>query len=188
MQDGGEWQRFVRTHFNYIYPPTHEPVDLAYTRLRIGDLLLSEGLRRRQRECPPTMIPSPGIVSSSANSDGLIHGNPDDTGSRILSATSRRRLFITDTGYMGLAHRSSLIGDKIYVLMGGDMPFAMRQISGTKFAFQGESYVHGLMDGEMLALARAKKDSNYRDLKDLAWLDDLAGPPYPFDVEKLVLV
>ena len=48
---------------------------------------------------------------------------------------------------MGLMNHFNGVGDKVYVLLGGDMPCILRP-RGQHFLFRGEAYVHGMMDGE----------------------------------------
>ena len=90
---------------------------------------------------------------------------------------------------MGLAHRSCEIGDRVYVLMGGNTPFVLRSLGGSFYGFGGESYVHGIMDGEMLALAMGDDRSLTRNTrKGLDWIDELGEEPWPFKTEVLTLV
>jgi hypothetical protein len=90
---------------------------------------------------------------------------------------------------MGLAHRSCQVGDQVYVLMGGDMPFVLRSLGGSFFGFGGESYVHGIMDEEMLALAMGIDKSLTRNTtKNRGWVDELGEGPLPFKTEALTLV
>ena len=188
--DGGDWHSFAKTcAINAIYPPTGEPIDLAYHRLRIWDQLPGEGFHRRERKSPPTQIAQPGFISYNVATDGLVHGASGDIAMSILRGTTRKRMFKTDTGYMGLAHRSVDVGDKIYVLMGGEMPYVMRPFGGKFFGFGGESYVHGIMDGEMLATSMAVEMSYSRSgALDLSWIDKLGEEPWPFQTEELILV
>lgn len=189
--DGGQWHLFSRTcAVNGVYPATGEPIDLAYHRLRIWDQLPTEGLLyRRQRTSPITQVPQPGPISYDYAKDAMVHGVKGDIGINILSKTTRKRMFKTETRHMGIAHRSVEIGDKVYVLMGGEMPFVLRPFGGDYFGFGGESYVHGIMDGEMLAVARAnRKNLKSVDTNDLAWIDNLGDEPWPFAAEKLILV
>jgi hypothetical protein len=189
--DGGEWHLFARTcTLNGVYPATGEPTDLAYHRLRIWDQLPAEGLLyRRQRTSPPTQIPQPGPISYDYAKDALVHGANEDIGIGILGKTTRKRMFKTETGYMGIAHRSVEIGDKVFVLMGGEMPFVLRPFGGNYFGFGGESYVHGIMDGEMLAIARANREGlKSANIKDLSWIDNLGDGPWPFETKELILV
>lgn len=57
---------------------------------------------------------------------------------------------------------------KIYVLMGGDTPFILRPFSGKAFAFGGESYVHGIMDGEPLPFPKTNGILDDTSTKGLA--------------------
>lgn len=70
----------------------------------------------------------------------------------IVSATTGRRLFITNHRRVGLGPAELNSGDKVYLLQGGRSPFILRS-GGTKkndgppqFKIIGDCYVHGLMD------------------------------------------
>jgi hypothetical protein len=72
-------------------------------------------------------------------------------------AHTKRRLFITEKGYVGIGPQTSLPGDVTALLHGGYTPFILRWVEDeniTKkselptFNLVGESYVHGLMDRE----------------------------------------
>lgn len=92
---------------------------------------------------------------------------------------------------MGVGHRSIEVGDNVYVLMGADMPVIVRQVGSNYVTFGGETYVHGVMDGEILKLARARKEGAASPMKteaDDSWLEDLGDQPWPFDTSKIVLV
>ncbi|KAH6667506.1 hypothetical protein B0J14DRAFT_704579 [Halenospora varia] len=189
--DGGQWHLFARTcAVNGVYPATGELIDLAYHRLRIWDQLPTEELPSRcQRTSPLTQIPQPGPISYDNAKDTIVHSVNGDIGMSILSKTTRKKMFKAETGYMGIAYRSVEIGDKVCVLMGGEMPFILRPFGGNYFGFGGESYVHGIMDGEMLAVARVnREDLKSVDTNNLAWIDNLGDEPWPFAAEKLILV
>ncbi|CAG7565946.1 unnamed protein product [Fusarium equiseti] len=61
------------------------------------------------------------------------------------------RLFVTDTGYVGLGGNGISPGDKLYILHQGRTPFVLRQ-SGSRFRLISECYVDGLMTGEAASL------------------------------------
>lgn len=64
-----------------------------------------------------------------------------------------RRLFLTQEGYLGLAHPSTQAGDEVVLLSGGRVPFVARKSSVDShdcYYIVGESYIHGIMDGELL--------------------------------------
>jgi hypothetical protein len=60
-----------------------------------------------------------------------------------------RALATTATRLMGLVPRTARVGDEIFVLAGGQVLHVLRPV-GECFQYIGESYVHGLMDGEAL--------------------------------------
>ena len=61
----------------------------------------------------------------------------------------RRKFFRTAKGYYGLGPSITREGDLLCVLLGGATPFILRP-SGDHYNLVGESYVHGLMDGEVI--------------------------------------
>jgi hypothetical protein len=79
----------------------------------------------------------------------------------VLYRLLRARLIITTNGWLGMVPRDTQIGDEIYVLAGGRMPFVLRP-SQEKFCppgssnsrrschtLVGECYIDGSMDGEV---------------------------------------
>ncbi|KAJ4288879.1 hypothetical protein N0V88_007212 [Collariella sp. IMI 366227] len=80
----------------------------------------------------------------------------------------KRKLFYTEKGYLGLGPASAAVGDVVYILPGAAGPFVFREDkgggvkdneevekggSGVKlFRLVGESYVHGVMYGEISKL------------------------------------
>ena len=83
-----------------------------------------------------------------------------------------RNLFIAGDGndaYLGIASVEVRSGDYVCVILGGDVPFILRPLHGTSttqtartWALIGESYVHGIMDGELMS---GTTESDH-DLKD----------------------
>ncbi|KAI2468564.1 heterokaryon incompatibility protein-domain-containing protein [Annulohypoxylon bovei var. microspora] len=57
--------------------------------------------------------------------------------------------FITTSGKMGIGPSSTLVGDRVAVILGGGVPYILRA-EGSSYVFVGESFVHGLMDGEAI--------------------------------------
>ena len=61
----------------------------------------------------------------------------------------RNRSFITTKeGYIGLAPSETKPGDQICILLGCQMAMILRPASSSQYQVVGESYVHGLMNGE----------------------------------------
>lgn len=59
-----------------------------------------------------------------------------------------RSLWVSKEKYMGLALRSVCQGDEIWIIHGSRIPFVLRKQPDGSYAFLGEAYVHGIMDGE----------------------------------------
>jgi hypothetical protein len=69
---------------------------------------------------------------------------------------SYRRHFHTVHGYMGLGPGAMQPGDIVCVLFGAGVPYILRP-QDNYYRLVGESYVHGLMDGEALELLKEKQ-------------------------------
>jgi hypothetical protein len=58
---------------------------------------------------------------------------------------SKRLLFISSEGFMGLVPNGVIAGDEICILFGVYTPFVIRKLERRSFRLIGECYVHGLM-------------------------------------------
>ncbi|KAM3077566.1 hypothetical protein ACMFMG_006902 [Clarireedia jacksonii] len=65
----------------------------------------------------------------------------------VRDSTVQRFLFFTNKGYMGLAPYTTSVGDKVCLLKGAQFPIILRE-DDDDWILIGESYVHGIMDGE----------------------------------------
>lgn len=115
--------------------------------------------------------------------DALIEALPEPATSEVYGRTPRgssyffgsmhhvswqRRLFITETGYLGLGPQSSRPGDIVALFSGGRMPFIIRppeestdHLGDQYCTMLGDSYVHGIMDGELMSITQ---DEDWQDL------------------------
>ena len=85
--------------------------------------------------------------------------HPDDPlSAAVISKTSMYRnsmyllgqvAFVTETGYIGLGHPETAVGDEVHLVQGSDTPFVLRKTDG-HYELIGETYVHGIMDGELV--------------------------------------
>lgn len=57
--------------------------------------------------------------------------------------------FVTETGYIGIGHPEVVKGDEVHLVQGSDTPFILRKTDG-RYQLIGETYVHGIMDGELV--------------------------------------
>jgi hypothetical protein len=76
-----------------------------------------------------------------------VGGKPESYASLAGNFCFNRSLVVTSNGRMGIGPEGTRPGDFIAVIFGGGVPYILRkQESG--YLFVGESYIHGLMDGE----------------------------------------
>jgi hypothetical protein len=61
-----------------------------------------------------------------------------------------RRFFFTESGRYGLGPRDTQDGDVIVIIFGLPVPFVLRKVEDGHYQVVGESYVHGIMKGEMI--------------------------------------
>lgn len=64
----------------------------------------------------------------------------------------RRMFVVTTSDRIGLVPFETRSGDKLAVLAGGNVPYILRPRSQNRnlFAFVGECYIDGVMDGELM--------------------------------------
>lgn len=74
--------------------------------------------------------------------------------SRAFACCFRRAFVITRKGYLGLAPSSTQIGDFVCVLKGGNAPVILHPKDGSFYRYLGDSYVHGIMNGECVREAK----------------------------------
>ena len=88
---------------------------------------------------------------------------------RVQEVTWGRALIKTKHEHLGLAHESVQEGDYICILYGCSVPVALKQIGGSSadhnaiYKVVGECYVHDMMEGEALGLARERNGDNLRE-------------------------
>lgn len=119
------------------------PLDDSVSESSTGYVYLTEGkLGTVEREKE--------VERESISSDST-----SDSAASIKRAAIKRSFFVTEKGYMGLGPSSIEEGDLVYVLSGGQAPFILRpKVLREGFSLVGESYVHGIMDGEATVLGK----------------------------------
>ncbi|KAM0350539.1 hypothetical protein ACHAPU_003022 [Fusarium lateritium] len=88
----------------------------------------------------------------------------NDAAESLRSMVLNQSFFITKSGLLGIGPPHIRNGDVVCVLLGGRVPFILRPVEGdTKgfgdqegFSFVGDSYVHSIMDGELLPSSQDK--------------------------------
>lgn len=147
------WQRNVHNtaevknwvpdrYSNSTYIPTGQPLDEAFRTTILADM---DVLRK-----------SRGYVANwhllDARYDDLTADERDQRnkgGVSLKCASGMRRLCWTKAGRMGLVPATARADDLLYVLFGGQVMYVLREKGAEVFGFVGESYIHGLMDGEI---------------------------------------
>jgi hypothetical protein len=71
----------------------------------------------------------------------------------VVAKTMHRSFILTRKGRMGLAVRGVANGDLVVIAKDSNVPLVVRRHEIYGFAFIGEAYVHGIMDGEAVAQA-----------------------------------
>ena len=90
---------------------------------------------------------------SLPSKEARLNSRVDLSEASVKRAAIKRAFFVTEQGYMGLGPLGMEEGDLVYVLSGGQVPFILRPtILAEGFSLVGESYVHGIMDGEATML------------------------------------
>lgn len=127
------------------YQPTGESLDEAFNRTILADVGRVESDSELSRGF--SMDWSYDVEDISAMSDIQVKKR---TWMLIdmKQVTFGRRYFRTKGGLMGLAPAAAQPNDTLCVLFGGQVPYVLRERENNTFEFIGESYVHGMMDGE----------------------------------------
>jgi hypothetical protein len=117
--------------------------------------VLDEGLRSRLGFTFPRLeTPQPSRVPLNYRPELPYAERVAQYTSPLVTAMSRlfrRVFFTTKAGRMGVASEGVRPGDKVVVMMGSDMPCILRdRKEGGPMQFVGESYVHGVMNGEVV--------------------------------------
>jgi hypothetical protein len=90
-------------------------------------------------------------LGKSYHKDATTLRNISNEAARHITAyIDNRSFFVTKRGYIGIGPNTMKSGDIVCTLFGSTVPFILRAVEGSeKFRLLGESYVHGIMDGEL---------------------------------------
>lgn len=111
-----------------------------------------------------------GVVEEPQTSELFSHMHRATLDESLTSMLLNHAFFITRAGYMGIGPPGMRAGDQVWIFYGGNVPFVMRGLEvGTvevstvelgngdrdnpprpQLTLVGDSYVHGVMDGEFL--------------------------------------
>lgn len=68
----------------------------------------------------------------------------------VSESAYNRRVFVTESGFLGLGPVEIKKGDHVVVFAGSRMPHIIRPVAKNYFELRGEAYVEGIMDGEAM--------------------------------------
>ncbi|KAJ9638365.1 hypothetical protein H2199_007052 [Coniosporium tulheliwenetii] len=78
----------------------------------------------------------------------------------MMFRVARRRLLITKKGYLGLGPPDTELGDSVFIIAGCTVPIILRK-KDEQWRFVGESFVTGIMDGEIVQKAIQDLSGNF---------------------------
>jgi hypothetical protein len=79
---------------------------------------------------------------------------------RVVDLAQGRRFITTDNGYIGMAVSNARQGDLIVIAFGSSVPLIFRPaVQDDTYILVGESYIHGVMDGEAIGMLEEGKFS-----------------------------
>jgi hypothetical protein len=173
------WRPSEETEEYYCHTKDSQKMAFWYTLCGGIELIVKESQRYIQRLERSTWLSKCSHWETfMATTHQLRHGLLNDEIYRILTAIEeanyRRRRIQTTKGYYGLAPEKCKEGDLVVVLPGGNLPYIIRPVASTstssqeleggdrlrdnksltetRYTILGDSYVHGIMDGEAFDL------------------------------------
>ena len=155
-----DWLAMMGENLEDNYCNTAQSREMAFYRCLCGDLLgPSEDrdlwTRMGIQDSPQIKKWRDWYHSPGARVDKETYG----VAARIRATVVKRRFFITERGYIGFGPRGTIEGDSVGILSGGSTPYIVRRTSSrdylagvddrsVAYSLIGDSYVHGIMDGE----------------------------------------
>ncbi|KAI0854880.1 heterokaryon incompatibility protein-domain-containing protein [Xylaria cubensis] len=151
QKDLSEWKEIAGVSNDCRYKFSDQPVYEAWWRTILGDAQTDDNRGDFGSRCRLALadveldwlpsFPPPSQDDSEALEDAT----------RMKALMCGRRFFKTSMGLFGLAPVWAEKGDHVVVLFGGRCPFILRKF---------ESYVHGIMDGEIISQPRIQEFQN----------------------------
>jgi len=99
-----------------------------------------------------------GLQDRGGDICSMFSESADASKVQITEPSAGRQFCVTMTGYMGLVPRLSKEGDAVVVFDGARTPHVLRSGNGenegegrNEFQLVGECYIHGAMDGQVIA-------------------------------------
>ncbi|KAH7364712.1 heterokaryon incompatibility protein-domain-containing protein [Rhexocercosporidium sp. MPI-PUGE-AT-0058] len=142
--------------------------DDAFWRTVVGDLIV--GIETGQDIPTRVATPNDGKLFQE-----YLLGNFDQTREVEMSIEDHvinKTFFTTVQGYIGIGPGTLKVGDEVWILYGGRLPFALRKMTAggsskrskskrrpSHFSLVGDVYVHGIMQGEAMEGCQEKLET-----------------------------
>jgi len=166
------WQEMIRTHSSTLLPPGPALDDIFWQTVCAGELFKSaqvtsaaEFWKRatrnsgfRVQDIPSFLHPIGFVYSLFLLVWHLTSNKPlieyELQGRFILN----RRMIRTAQGYIGLASGAARVGDLLSICKGSGVPLVLRRFENSdRWELVGDSYVHGIMQGELFEERKCRK-------------------------------
>jgi len=76
----------------------------------------------------------------------------------VFNMAYSRSFIVTNRGCMGYARQETQTGDLVCIVYGCDVPLIIRPSGDGKYVIVGDSYLYGMMSGQMVKL---QKEENF---------------------------
>ncbi|KAL8905087.1 MAG: hypothetical protein Q9207_002861 [Kuettlingeria erythrocarpa] len=103
----------------------------------------------------------PAVADDTAAYRSMLQRRMLPYASVFCKVAAGRRMFRTESGWLGLGPESLEVGDSVWILAAAPTPYALRKVvDGPIDAYElvGEAYVHGAMHGEPLGTGNPQWD------------------------------
>ncbi|KAL9118904.1 MAG: hypothetical protein Q9187_004543 [Circinaria calcarea] len=127
------WRTLIGNNGGYMYPAPEQYGDHFASYLSIAAL-------------PKTDYLEALFIKQAGDSN---EANPLLYQASLAYVAPNRKFFTTTKGFIGLGPRSMRPGDSVCIFSGGRVPFVLRE-DGDQHRLIGESYIHGLMEGQAI--------------------------------------
>ncbi|KAI1175099.1 HET-domain-containing protein [Nemania sp. FL0916] len=97
----------------------------------------------------PVIYSSNTVSPHDCDEISHLNGMKDKYLGFILECTHCRILCSTEKGYLGWAPDIARVGDAVVIVLGAGIPFVVRPVGDGTYKLIGESYIHGVMYGEV---------------------------------------
>jgi hypothetical protein len=123
--------------------PSGESWDSAFARTIVGDLVMEE--------FPIERTTYADLNFRMKLQYALYNETSHPCFTSLCGMVPNQALFMTKNGYMGIGSKDTRVGDEVWILHGGRVPFILRNMPKLDARILvGDAYVHGIMDGEMI--------------------------------------